>query len=386
MRSSRQNPEPFTVAGSGKRICLITPAVVPHDAIGNDVRGMAQILRRRGYDVEVYADSIHPALASEARKLQIGTDSFWRRSDTMVIYHHSMGWPDGQAVVSEAKCRVVIKHHNVTPPRFFEQYSDDHAAACVRGEHATRELAAIPGATFWADSQFNAKDLIQYGAPPENCRVLPPFHRTHELAAVPMALDVVRLCKQYTGLRILFVGGLKPNKGHFRLIRALAAYRRYADPEAVLILPGTFDPRLSPYTDKLRRWALQLGVESAVIFAGPVDDSQLRTWYSCADVFLCLSEHEGFCVPLLEAMHFRLPIIAHRSTAIPETVGDAALLWEEHEHDCIIESLVMCQERDERYRLLATAGWERYFTNYTEPQIAATFLALVEEALHGGPA
>lgn len=97
-------------------------------------------------------------------------------------------------------------------------------------------------------------------------------------------------------------------------------------------------------------------------------------------MFLCLSEHEGFCVPLLEAMHFRTPIIAHNSTAIPETIGQAGLVWDEDDLAFIVESIAICAERDDRSRALAAAGFQRYSEHYSPQRIKQSFLSLVEEA------
>ena len=382
MQSSAQGFDGVTSAAvrDGRRIVLLTPALVPYDAVGNDVRGMAGSLRSAGYPVEVYSPFIHPDLTGEAHLLNDETSPFWRDDRVLLIYHHSTGWPEGRAIVAQARCRLVIKHHNVTPPRFFESYSSDHANACAEGEQATRELASRDRTLFWAASGFNAEDLIQYGAPANACRVLPPFHRVDELKTVPIATEVVRRCRQHEGLKILFVGGLKPNKGHARLIQCIAAYSRYADPDCVLILPGSFDPRLQTYLNALRRLAAQLGIESRVMFAGPADVSEMRAYYFSADVFLCLSEHEGFCVPLLEAMQFRLPIITHKSTAIPETVGDGGLVWDVDDMASVVESLAMCREHDERYQALADAAWQRLATHYSEQRLRKSLLDLVQEA------
>jgi glycosyltransferase involved in cell wall biosynthesis len=366
--------------GRSKRVYIMTPTLVPHDAIGNDVRGMTLCLQRHGFQVKTYAESVHPDFAHIAEKLNTSLSSFWSDKNALLIYHHSIGWQDGQDVLAQAACQVVIRHHNVTPSRFFEPYSAGHARACAAGEYATAEVARTPGAVFWGASRFNCDGLVELGASPDRCRVLAPFHLTERLAETPMAADVVCARKSHRGTKLLFVGGLKPNKGHIRLIQVLAAYVRYVDPNAVLMLPGTFDPRLSNYTDLLRRYAARLGVESNVLFIGPVTDSQLRAYYFSADVFLCLSEHEGFCVPLLEAMYFRVPIVAHKRTAIPETVGEAGLLWEEDEAECIVESIAACAEGDERRHEVVELGWERYSRQYSQKRIEEKFLSLVEEA------
>lgn len=216
----------------------MTPTLVPHDAIGNDVLGMAESLRKRGYKVETYAEFVHPALAGAAHKLDMGAHSFWRDRQMLLIYHHSTGWVNGQSILNHARCHVVIKYHNVTPPRFFKPYSAEYVTACEAGQLATDAVALTPDAIFWSDSQFNNQDLIERGVDPNRCRVLAPFHCVDRLAESPLACDVIHSCNQHSGLKLLFVGGLKPNKGHARLIQALAACNSHAGLNAVLLLPG----------------------------------------------------------------------------------------------------------------------------------------------------
>lgn len=358
----------------------MTPHFVPYDAIGNDIRGMAEHLQRNGYRVNIYAEGIHSALNGTAEILDLRRHSFWLDRDVLLIYHHSMGWPLGETVLSQARCHVAIKHHNVTPPVFFQPYSEDYTVACKAGQLATSTIARTPDAKFWVDSQFNAENLIDNGVQSANCYVLPPFHWTERLAEAPLALDIVQSCKRLDTTIFLFVGGIKPNKGHARLIQALATYVSQIN-DAVLILPGGSDPRLANYVAGLRTLAVQLGVASKIIFAGTVSDSQLRAYYFCADAFLCLSEHEGFCVPLLEAMRFRVPVVAHACTAIPETLGEAALIWDKGDLASIVESLAICAEHDDHRRALAEAGCQRYIHHYAPARIEDKFISLVEEAI-----
>jgi glycosyltransferase involved in cell wall biosynthesis len=312
--------------------------------------------------------------------LDLRTHSFWRDRETLLIYHHSIGWPLGQYILSEASSRIVIKHHNVTPARFFRPYSAHYVVACDAGQRATEAIALTPNALFWADSHYNAEELLEYGTEPSRCSVQAPFHAIERLAEKAISREVVQACKQYRGTKLLFVGGLKPNKGHAELIELLALYRSSVDEDAVLILPGAFDPQLENYIATLRRLAAQFGVESSVIFAGPVNDSQLRAYYFSADVFLCLSEHEGFCVPLVEAMHFRVPIVTHNCTAIPETVGDSALMWDQHDLASMAESIAICTEHDDDRRALATAGWNRYAEHYSPDCLERRLLSMLGEA------
>jgi glycosyltransferase involved in cell wall biosynthesis len=367
-------------SSNGRRVVIMTPALMLYDAIGNDVRGMASTLRSAGLRVEVYAEYVHPDLREEASTIEPRGPAFWGDKEALLIYHHSMGWPLGQKILAGARCRTIVKHHNVTPPEFFEQYSPDHAAGCKAGEDATRQLAANRRAYFWADSQFNADDLMRQGAPFDRCAVLPPFHATEQLSQAAVAPEVIQSCREHSGLKILFVGGIKPNKGHFNLLRALAHHVRRGDPDAMLLLAGAADPRLKQYTEGLRQVATELHVDGNVKFVGSVTPSELRSYYMSADVFLCLSDHEGFCVPLLEAMYFRVPVVAHNCSAIGETLGTAGLVWDRQEMGGIAESLWLCLERDSRYRDLVELGWQRYHQRFSTELIRSRFLALVEEA------
>jgi glycosyltransferase involved in cell wall biosynthesis len=365
----------------GARVYLMTPVLAPHDAIGNDVAGMAACLRRNGCHVETYAETVDAACQCDAKPVGASAHKFWQDADALLIYHHSMAWPNGFEILKQRRARLAVKHHNVTPPRFFTGHSPEHVLACEAGERATSELAAMRDMLFWADSQFNAADVIERGAREDTCRVVPPFHVVEHMAGTPPDRAVIQKYKQHPGTKLLFVGGIKPNKGHRTLIRALATYRRRYDPDAILILAGSLDARLSGYVDALRKLARELRVENAVVFTGPVSDAQLRSFYLVADVFLCLSEHEGFCVPLIEAMYFRTPIVAGASTAVTETVGDAALLCANTDLAGAAENIDRCATASKETESLPRTGWQRYHSSFSIDAIEAQFLSLVREAI-----
>jgi glycosyltransferase involved in cell wall biosynthesis len=121
----------------------------------------------------------------------------------------------------------------------------------------------------------------------------------------------------------LFVGRLAPNKAQHDLLKALSVYRRVFDPEARLRLVGGSSSHA--YATALVDFITALQLEDAVELCGEVTDAELAAHYRAADVFVSASDHEGFCIPLLEAMHHRLPIVAYGSSAIPETLGGAGL-------------------------------------------------------------
>jgi glycosyltransferase involved in cell wall biosynthesis len=173
---------------------------------------------------------------------------------------------------------------------------------------------------------------------------------------------------------------VKPNKGHARAIRVFAQYHRNFNSDSRLIFVGGLDERLRGYLEDLEALAAELGIAEHISFTGPVTGAQIKSLYVAADVFLCTSEHEGFCVPLVEAMYFRLPIVAWGITAVPETMGGCSFLlndWDEHEFAAHIDLIVSDQEKSER---LGTEGRDRYRLAFAPEVLREKLCTLVAEA------
>ena len=248
----------------------------------------------------------------------------------------------GKKILFNTKNKIVLRYHNITPARFFAPYSPPHMEACELGIESTGRIVKIPKMLIVGDSTYNCEDLIALGANPDNCRVLAPFHMTEELGRE--MFDFATLT-QYSGAtaNILFVGGVKPNKGHALAIRVFAEYHRHFNDRSRLIFAGSIDERLNGYINELKTLASQVGVADHVVFTGGVTEAQIKSLYVSADVFLCMSEHEGFCVPLVESMYFRVPIVALGVTAVPETIGNSGFVqekWNEFVFAAHIDRLV----------------------------------------------
>jgi glycosyltransferase involved in cell wall biosynthesis len=325
---------------------------------------MREILLRRGYSVRLFAESIDPKCAGIADPISKVPDHFWQSPEDILIYHHSMGWGLGEQILSTARNRIVVRYHNVTPARFFARYSSAYYEACAAGRQATQRIARVPDMLLVGDSTVNCNDMIALGTPAENCRVLSPLHKIEELAQEHFDIPTIQ---RYAGeaVNLLFVGGVKPNKGHGRAIRAFAAYYHQFNRRSRLIFAGGVDDRLRNYVEELRRLAASLGVADHVVFTGSVCASELKSLYVAADVFLCTSEHEGFCVPLVEAMYFRVPIVAWGRTAVPETLGDCGFLldhWDESLFASRIEELISNAEQTMRFGDLGRRRYEEMFS------------------------
>jgi len=360
----------------GLRIHLVAPVFEKYDAIGNDIAGMRRELSSAGYEVDVFAETWNPLHDSYTRLLDV-SEPIWQDPLAVVIYHQSMGWPKGEQLLFSTKNRVVIRYHNVTPPEFFSGYSEPHAEACRAGRMSTAQLARLGTATYWCASTFNAQELVELGVSWDSCRVLAPLHRVPELRRQAPDLSFYEQLEHRTVL--LFTGGLKPNKGHRTLIEAFAVYHHGRNPRSTLLLPGSAPPALGSYVEELRALAVSKGVADSVMFTGAVSEELLRFCYQRADIFVCASEHEGFCVPLAEAMAFGLPIVALARTAIPETVGPAGLVFDDCQPEVFAEAFDHLVKHPEVSAALGRQGRERYRRSFAPPVLSRLLLNLVNE-------
>jgi L-malate glycosyltransferase len=367
-----------------RRVLLVVPTFLPHDAVGNDVLGMAECFESAGYQTTILAQCVHPILEKRARCIDEESNATWKCPDDILIYHHAQYWQRGEELLEDTATKMVVKYHNVTPPGFFERYSDKLVQECQRGVELTGRIARHPRAWYWGDSSFNTGELIKAGAPPERCRVVPPIHRIEqELAGSPVDNRVLARYRDSTN--ILFVGGLRPHKGHLKAVEVFARFRGLSDRKSRLLLVGGSDPNLKRYEDDIRARAVQLGVEAEVDLAIGASPAQLRAAYLAATVFLCVSEHEGFCVPLIESMYFRLPIVAWATTAVKETCAGVGIVLEDFDAARLAESIAECVENPVLAQELACRGRSRYESSFLPAAIQRRLLDLLTEVEQSAP-
>ncbi|HEX6488851.1 MAG TPA: glycosyltransferase [Candidatus Dormibacteraeota bacterium] len=288
------------------------------DAITNEALALQPHLRRLGPS-EIFAVHLDRARAPGVKPLEdyAGLPSA-AGGDNILLLHHSIGLAEMWEFLQARRERMVVRYHNVTPPEYFEPYDLAFARLLREGRDWLPHLAERAVAAL-ADSSYNAGELREAG-----------FER---VLVEPVVVDVGGLKKlrprqpdpplPERGPAVLFVGRIVPNKGQHRLLAAFHVLKTYLQPEASLHLAGK--PGQRTYYSRLQRFASELALPD-VRFSGEISTAELAAFYRRADVFLCLSEHEGFCVPLLEAMSFDVPIVAWDTTAVGETSGGAALL------------------------------------------------------------
>jgi len=305
------------------RIDQWTPALHRGDAIGDSTLLMRDVFRAWGHEADVYA------LTTDA---DAGARPFsaWRpgAAGDVVILHYALPSALTDALKHQPSRRVLI-HHNVTPPSFFADYDPELAAICRK---ALEELPSLAGHVDLAlgDSEFNRQALDASG-----------FTRT---GVLPILLDFGRYRRPANPvltrglsdhcLNLLFVGRVAPNKCHADLIRVAAYFKRFISSSLRLLLVGKLPRRETGaghplprhYFDDLQSMTYEEGfTPEEVVFTDHVAHDELLAYYRSAHVFLSMSEHEGFGVPLVEAMLMDVPIAAFRSTAVADTLGSAGV-------------------------------------------------------------
>jgi glycosyltransferase involved in cell wall biosynthesis len=301
------------------RIVQVLPSYSYGDAVGNDVTALRHILRDAGYDEIVLAGSIH-RLVADNRTFR--TDDSWNHigPDDIIIYHMAIGWELFESFRRLPNRKIAI-YHNVTPATFFSRYDSNVYAACRAGISQVKSARDVFDYVL-AVSEYNKRDLLSYGY---TCPidVLPVAIPYDDYTGTPNSRLLARN-RKLQGHNVMFLGRVVPNKCFEDIIAAFALYKRHFDPDAHLFLVGSYDDA-DPYYKRLKQFEKALHIND-VIFTGHISFDEILAYYTLADVFLCMSEHEGFCVPLVEAMLFNVPIIAYSAAAVPDTLGSAGLL------------------------------------------------------------
>jgi glycosyltransferase involved in cell wall biosynthesis len=309
----------------------------PGDAIFNEALFLRGILRARGCASEIYADRISAALPNGQA---LDVRNYQPRAGDTLIFHYSIG-SRLNALVHAWPVRLVLIYHNVTPSVYFQAVNPQIESEVAQGR-ADVPLFRRQAVLALADSEFNRLELVEHGY--DHTGVLPlAFTLANRAVPDPQLCETL----QDGALNLLFVGRVAPHKKQDDLIRFLYVYRQL-EPHARLLLVGSWGGT-ERYLAWLKSIAMSLGLSDHVIMAGHVSDAELAAYYASAHVFVCLSEHEGFCVPLVEAMASRLPIIAFHSTAVPYTLGDAGIIVREKRWD-IMAALSLALTHDENLR------------------------------------
>ncbi len=294
------------------------PVLHRGDAVGRHTLRLRDASRSHGLESHIYVDTIEPDTAGETRPVLSYPEA--ARPGDVVVYQFATAsamapWLAGRPEI------LVVNYHNITPPELMAPWDNHLALGQLRAQGDLR-LLAPRAALAVADSAYNEAHLAEAG-----------FVRTAVIA--PSAnLDAVGAAGAVTvdrpertdgaGARWLAVGRVSPNKALESTVAALAVARAHGDPAATLLVVGK--PATDSYAAALHRYVAELGLSGAVTFTGHASDATVAAAYASADVLVVTSEHEGFCVPVVEAMSIGLPVVAFDQGALPEVLGAAGAL------------------------------------------------------------
>ena len=356
------------------RIGIVSPSITTADAVSNDVLGMCHVLSRQHHDVRIFCETSshkHAAvhdLSSISKFLKDPTD--------ILLYHHSRGWNPATELVRDLKCRRVIRYHNVTPARYFAGFNPHDEELCELGRQQLSDFTDCD--LYLSASSYSLEELLAAGVAASKSFVVPAFHHIDRLSKITADQETLR---KYSGstANILSVGRVQPHKAPDQLIEVFAHYFHGCNNRSRLIIVGKGGEGFSAYSKQLLRTVERLRLNGAVVFTGGVSDEVLKAFYQVASVFVTTSEHEGFCVPLVEAMSMKVPVAAYASTAIPETLGDAGIVWEERDPMLLAESIDLLI-RDASIRdALGMRGLRRYESVFSNEQVERRFLEVMSK-------
>jgi len=329
------------------RVDQLVPAFHRGDAIGDEASMLRALLRSRGFDSEIYALTRDRGLEGEAK---LFAEFPAPSPEDVTILHFALPSPLTQALAALPSRKAII-YHNITPPEFFEDISPEMARISRIGRRELRWLRPAVDLSL-ADSEYNRLELEALGY--RNTHVFPLYVDFAKYERPPSRF--VHGLFRDDRVNVLFVGRVAPNKRIDNLVRTVFYFKKYISPLVRLIVVGKTNT-FPAYFEAVSRIADEFYLKSEEFtFLGHVPDEEMFAVYRASDVFLSLSEHEGFCLPLVESMIFDLPVVALASTAVPYTLGESGVLVREFRPDRVAELVDIVAREAPLREKLAAAG------------------------------
>lgn len=298
------------------RIISMLAVLSKGDAVSNDALAIHKLIKRAGYEAVLCAERAY--YTPDGEKIIPADDLGFIRENDIVLYHLSTGTGLNYRL-GQIRCKKIIRYHNVTPPEFFQNCSTLKIASAMDGLYGAKYLADKADFCICV-SDYNRQDLYRMNYRCPMC-VVPILIAFEDYRTVPNQ-EILAGMKNTTD--IVFTGRIAPNKRQEDVIQAFYYYQKYYNPDARLHLVGN-PAGMENYYEKLLWYVKKLDVKN-VNFTGHISFADMLAYYAGGNLLLCMSDHEGFCVPLVEAMYFSVPIIAKKAAAVGETLGDAGIL------------------------------------------------------------
>jgi glycosyltransferase involved in cell wall biosynthesis len=319
------------------------------DAISGAVIALQRVFRESGHESEIYAINTHPRYKGLTKDYRTLSTEYAGE----IVLHLSIGSPLSQLYLSLTAARRTVIYHNITPSRWFSGVNPRVVRDIEQGMNELREVMDVSDRVL-ADSQFNASELEKFTT---SVQVLPltvdPARWTEGANA-----GITSLLKSDPSIHLLHIGRMAPNKCIEDILKIFYFVHHHVEPRSVLWLVG-IDIDTEIYSFSLKKMARELEIDDAVRFVGGMSDSEVRAFYEHSSAYLCMSEHEGFCLPVIEAMHFGLPVVAFDSSAVTETIAGGGILVHEKRHAEIAELVVDLSRSGSLRERVVAAGFER---------------------------
>lgn len=351
------------------RIDQLVPAFHRGDAIGDTAFHMREFLRSQGFVSNIYCLDRDKGLEKEGLPFAEFPPS---GKGDVTILHFALPSPLTAGLARQAGRKAIV-YHNITPERFFAPYDAEMARICRVGREELASLVPLVDLAL-ADSEYNRRELADLGF--RRTDVLPLFIDFRKYEAPPYAF--VRDFYRDGRVNLLFVGRIAPNKRIEDLIKVAFYYKKYISPLVRLIVVGKTSS-LPKYFESLVRMADEFYLKpEEIVFTGHVPDAEMFALYAASDVFLSMSEHEGFCLPLIESMIFSVPIVAFDAAAVPFTLDGAGVLTGTKRPDLVAE-LVARVAGDAVLRKRIVEGQKRRLERFRAMDLGGFLLGKIKE-------
>ncbi|WP_160044147.1 glycosyltransferase [Paenibacillus sp. USDA918EY] len=358
-------------------IILLHQTVADGDAIGNDISEMFRILKQQGYQVSVYCEHQH----SNGEMCFITYNELLdkiKNPHNLIIYHHSIYWEKGEEIIKKSLCNVVVRYHNITPNYFFEEYSKRYYDTTTKGREQTRRLASYKRFRWLSDSLYNNNEILELGVDKTQTCVIPPFHKIELVSQIEPDYITLDLLLNSDDINILFVSRVAPNKGHLNICYVANSYKKIFGDNFKVWVVGGFDDELRKYNESIFSLIHQFNLENNITFTKKISPEELKSYFLGCDIFLCLSEHEGFGVPLIESQYFNLPVVAISSSAVDETLGENQLVFDNFNDELIASAINLISNNKQTRDYLISKGKDNYNNRFSPKLLEEKFIDFIK--------
>lgn len=361
------NSQIRTYRKKNKSIHQLLPNLSYGDAVSNQARAIRNLLIEEGYKSKIFVRYIDPKVATECEEFKPEK----LNKDDGLIYHHSIGFEYTDYAIKHTGKKALI-YHNITPKDFFEPYNKDFAKILQTGREHLHDIAD----TFlfnYGDSQFNVNELILNKF--KNCEILPLIISSDNWNFLPDSLVIKNLIDGKKN--ILFTGRLAPNKKQTDLVKMMF-YLKQINKNVRLCLVGSGD-FTDAYVVELNNLIKEYGLMDDIIVTGKVSEAALKAYYMSADLYVSMSEHEGFGVPLIEAMWFDVPVLAFKSSAIPDTLSEAGIIFKDKKDMLSVAVLVNELLNNKKLTKKVISAQQKVRAHYSFQQVKSNYIDLIRK-------